>query len=492
MSADADRENRNPDPREVLPEREVGPWQREVDVVVVGLGCAGACAALEASAAGAETLVLERASGGGGTSALSGGVLYLGGGTAVQREAGFEDSPEEMFKYLMASCGPAPDEAKIQAYSEGSVAHFEWIVSQGLEFKPVFYPHYSGEPPTDDGLVFSGSEAAWPFDEIARPAPRGHCPRVPGAAGGHLMQKLCAAVDASPASVVTDARARALVRGSDGSIVGLIAEIERERVSIRARRGVILTTGGFINDDKMLGLHAPELRRCSYRVGAEGDDGSGIRLGSAAGGATIHLGAGSVSLPIHPPKSASHGVLVNAQGQRFINEDCYMGRLGDNVLLQQDGHAFLLFDDPHFVRPGIPRDLLAVGETWAEVEGELGLPAGALQATMTLFNEHAHKGADPLFHKRAPYLVPLDTPPFAAIDCRVESSMFAAFTLGGLHTDAWSQVLTASGEPIPGLFAAGRSTSGIAAPGYSSGLSLGDGSFFGRRAGVRAASRTTD
>ena len=476
---------------ELISENEVGRWQREADVVVVGLGCAGACAALQASAAGAETLVLERASGGGGTSALSGGVLYLGGGTAVQREAGFEDSPEEMFKYLMASCGHAPDEAKVQAYSEESVAHFDWIVSQGLEFKPVFYPHYSGEPPNDDGLVFSGSEAAWPFDEIARPAPRGHCPKVPGAAGGHLMQKLCAAVDASPSEVVTDARARALVRGGDGSIVGLVADIDREPVAIRARRGVILTTGGFINDDRMLGLHAPELRRCSYRVGADGDDGSGIRLGIAAGAATLHLGAGSVSLPIHPPKSTSHGVLVNAQGQRFINEDCYMGRLGDNVLLQQDGQAFLLFDDRHFERPGIPRDLLAVGETWAEVEGELALPPGSLQATMALFNAHASKGDDPLFHKRAPYLVPLDTPPFAAIDCRVESSMFAAFTLGGLHTNAWSEVLTASGEPIPGLFGAGRATSGIAAPGYSSGLSLGDGSFFGRRAGMQAAARKT-
>ena len=91
---------------------DVKRWDEEVDVLVVGLGAAGAAASLEAAAQGAETLVLEGASGGGGTSAMSGGVIYLGGGTGLQRACGFEDSAEEMFKYLMASSGDAPDEAK--------------------------------------------------------------------------------------------------------------------------------------------------------------------------------------------------------------------------------------------------------------------------------------------------------------------------------------------------------------------------------------------
>ncbi|NJM84099.1 MAG: amino acid adenylation domain-containing protein, partial [Tabrizicola sp.] len=71
-------------------------------------------------------------SGGGGTSAMSGGVLYLGGGTKLQRACGFEDSPEEMFKYLMAACGPGPDEAKIRLYCDRSVEHFHWLVAQGV------------------------------------------------------------------------------------------------------------------------------------------------------------------------------------------------------------------------------------------------------------------------------------------------------------------------------------------------------------------------
>ena len=88
--------------------RAIERFDEEVDVLVVGLGAAGAAAALEAARAGADTLVLERAGGGGGTSAMSGGVLYLGGGTALQKACGFEDSAEAMFDYLRASCGESP------------------------------------------------------------------------------------------------------------------------------------------------------------------------------------------------------------------------------------------------------------------------------------------------------------------------------------------------------------------------------------------------
>jgi succinate dehydrogenase/fumarate reductase flavoprotein subunit len=474
-----------------VPAREVERWDDECAVLVVGLGAAGSAAVLEARAAGAEVLALERASAGGGTSALSGGVLYLGGGTPLQKECGFEDSPEEMFKYLMASCGPRPDEARIRLYCDGSVDHYHWLVDQGVPFKPVFYPHYSGEPPTDDGLVYSGSENAWPYDRVAKPAPRGHVPRVPGQAGPLLMQKLLAAVAASGATLSPDTRVTALVRGDDGAVLGALARSGGRERAIRARGGVVLAAGGFINDERMLALHAPALARCRYRVGAEGDDGSGIRLGLAAGGAPLHLEMGSISLPITPPKAILKGLLVNGLGQRFVNEDAYFGRLGEHALLHHDGRCFWVLDDTSFVRPDVPRRVAAVGETLGELERELAMPEGALAATVELYNRHAARGEDPLFHKKAEWLVPLEQPPFGALDCTVDGSLYAAFTLGGLHTDAEGAVLTAAGRPIPGLFAAGRASACLAAPGYASGLSLGDGTFFGRRAGRAAATRFT-
>jgi 3-oxo-5alpha-steroid 4-dehydrogenase len=466
---------------------EIPSWDAEADVVVVGLGCAGAAAVIEAQRAGAEVLVLERAGGGGGTSALSGGIVYCGGGTPVQKKCGFEDSPEEMYRYLMASCGPGPDEAKIRLYCERSVEHFGWLVEQGVPFKESFYPDGGGEPPTDDGLVFSGSENVHPFDRIARPAPRGHCPRIEGPGGGLLMRALLEAAAHTDAKLRTDSRCETLVVDRERRVVGAVVRSAGREHRVRARRGVILASGGFIYNDEMVARYAPLLARCSYRVGTEGDDGSGIRMGMGAGGAAIRMDAGDVTLPYYPPHGLMRGVLVNRHGQRFINEDAYYGRVGEFALLRQEGVAYLIVDDGIFARPRAGMEVAAVGETPAELERELGMPEGSLQGTLELYNRHAARGEDPLFHKSRALLRPLETPPLGALDCTTENAIYAAFTLGGLHTDTGGGVLTPDGEVVRGLYAAGRTTSGLSAQGYSSGISIADGTFFGRRAGVRAA-----
>jgi 3-oxo-5alpha-steroid 4-dehydrogenase len=472
----------------LLYERDVAAWSDETDVLVVGLGCAGASAALEAAAAGLDVTIAERASAGGGTSANSGGVIYLGGGTPIQKECGFEDSAEEMFKYLMAACGAHRDEAKIRAYSEDSVAQYHWLVGHGVPFKGVFYPDYSGEPPTDDGLVYSGSENAYPFNEIARPAPRGHVPKIPGKAGGLLMDKLIAAVAKTRAQTLYDTRCDALVVADDGAVLGAIVKTFGEGRAIRARRGVVLTTGGFIMNRDMVMTHAPDLKRCIFLVGGDGDDGSGIQLGLAAGGLAVNMSFGSISLPIIPPKKLETGILVNAFGQRFVNEDCYYGRLGEHVMYRQDGKAWLLVDEKCFERPEVPREISAVGESVEEIESALTLPPGSLVTTVALYNRHAARGEDPVFRKAREFVRPLE-PPYAALDCCVDTSFYASFTLGGLRTTVDSEVVRPDGSVIPGLYAAGRTSAGLAAPGYSSGISLGDGCYFGRRAARHAAKR---
>ena len=241
------------------------------------------------------------------------------------------------------------------------------------------------------------------------------------------------------------------------------------------------------NNDDMIAAHQPLVSKCSFRVGADGDDGSGIRLGVAVGAATIHMDAASISLPVTQPWGLKRGILVNAQGQRFINEDAYYGRLGEWALFRHEGRAWLIVDDEVFEQPDYPREVAAVGETPGELERELALPAGSLESTLALYNRHAELARDPVFHKHADYLKPLVKSPYGAFDCTSESSLYAAFTLGGLHTDVDGRVLDPEARVIPGLFAAGRATSGVAVGGYSSGLSLGDGTFFGRRAGRCAA-----
>ena len=470
-------------------ERDVSSWDRETQVCVVGLGAAGAAAAIDARREGADVIVFERASGGGGTSAMSGGVLYLGGGTALQTACGFEDSVEDMYRYLMASVGEEPDEAKISRYCEGSVAHFEWVKEQGVPYKETYYPGISGEPPTDGGLVYSGAETTSPFCDIARPAPRGHVGMQPHQTGPLLMKHLCASTDRSGATIAADHRVTNLVVDDDGAVVGVVAERFGEEVTVRARGGVVLTTGGFVLNDDMLRRHIPRALRCKLRVAGDGDDGSGIRLGVAAGAATMHMEKASISLPVTQPWGLKRGVMVNARGQRFINEDTYYGRLGERALFHEDGRAWLIVDDAIFEEPDYCKEIAAVGETLGEVEQELSLPAGSLDATISVYNRHAAEGRDPVFEKRAEYVQPLTTPPYGAIDCTTDNCLYAAFTLGGLVTDADARVLDPEGAAIPGLYAAGRAAAGICAGNYSSGLSLGDATFFGRIAGRIAAAK---
>jgi 3-oxo-5alpha-steroid 4-dehydrogenase len=156
-------------------------------------------------------------------------------------------------------------------------------------------------------------------------------------------------------------------------------------------------------------------------------------------------------------------------------------------MYRQDGRAWLVCDERTFERPEVPREIAAVGESTAEIESAVGLPGGSLAATLELYNRHAARGEDPLFRKSRDYLAPLE-PPYAALDCCVDSSFYASFTLGGLRTNVDGEVMTPEGAIVAGLYAAGRASAGLAAPGYSSGISLGDGSYFGRRAGRKAAS----
>ena len=133
------------EPNDVTPceVAEIERWDDTADVIVVGFGAAGSTAAFSAAEAGAEVLVTERTGGPGGAAALAEGIVYLGGGTPIQTACGFEDRLDDMFRYMMAACGPDPDEAKIARYCEESLGHFDWLVARGVPFDPTFYTETS-------------------------------------------------------------------------------------------------------------------------------------------------------------------------------------------------------------------------------------------------------------------------------------------------------------------------------------------------------------
>jgi succinate dehydrogenase/fumarate reductase flavoprotein subunit len=461
-------------------------WDAECDVLVIGAGAAGACAAIEAASAGARVTVLERAGGAGGTTAVSDGMIYLGGGTALQRACGFEDSVEEMQKYLMAACGPEPDAERIRTYCEESPGHFDWLVAHGVPFKAEFYPERMLAP-GEQGLTYSGNELVHPFRDLAKPAPRAHMPQKEGMTGAFLMQRLEAAARQAGAEIRSGVLCERLVTDAAGRVVGATGTSEGKPVWFRARRGVVLCAGGFVNNRDMVKRHAPELRRARFRAATEGDDGRGILMGQGAGGAAVRMHMGSVTLPFYPPKSLMKGIFVNQHGQRFMPEDVYQGRAGEIALLHQDGRVWLVLDDDSFARPQFAGGEIVAAETVAELERELGFAEGSLQATIALYNRHAERGEDPVFHKAPEYVKPLVKAPFGAIDLAWDKAIYAAFTLGGLATDTHARVLTPDGVAVPGLWAAGRTAASISSPGYSSGTSIGEAMIFGRIAGREAA-----
>ncbi|WP_370333247.1 FAD-dependent oxidoreductase [Mycolicibacterium hippocampi] len=479
---------------EPAPAASIGTWDHDADVVIAGYGVAGAAAAVEAARAGADVLVLERTGSWGGAAAMAGGFIYLGGGTAIQTACGFTDSVDNMAAFLNAAMGPGADDNRIADYCAGSVEHFDWLVDCDVPFKAEFFGEPGWEPMGDQGLMYSGGENSFPFNTIATPAPRGHIPQMSGkkqgeaSAGYMLMKPLVDTATAAGARALYDVRVQRLIVESDGRVTGIQARHFGTETNIRARRGVVLATGSFAYNDAMVAQYAP---RIAGRPAAsiEQHDGQAIRMAQALGADLAHMDATEVAIFIDPQQLV-RGILVNSRGQRFVAEDTYPGRVGQLTLYHQDNTAFLIIDGDaqEEAMASLSPQLMMRPPTWvcesvADLEQEMRLAPGCLQATVAAYNEAAARGEDPLLHKKPQWLKPIGSP-VGAIDLRESTG---GFTLGGLQTTLDSEVLHVSGEPIPGLYGAGRSTAGLAAWGYASGISLGDGSFYGRRAGRRAA-----
>jgi 3-oxo-5alpha-steroid 4-dehydrogenase len=288
---------------------------------------------------------------------------------------------------------------------------------------------------------------------------------------------------------VYDVRAQTLIVESDGRVAGVVARQYGETVRVRARRGVMLAAGSFAYSESMVKQFAPGIAG-RPAASIEQHDGRAIRMAQALGADLAHMDATEVAFLIDPQQTV-RGVLVNGLGQRYVPEDMYSGRIGQLTLYRQEDTAYLIIDGDAqddamaatSATPFLKRPATWVCETVAELEAEIGLPVGSLQTTIGAYNEAAARGEDPLLHKKPEWIKPVGTP-VGAIDLRASCG---GFTLGGLLTSFDGEVMHVSGVPIPGLFAAGRCTAGLAAWGYASGISLGDGSFYGRRAGRAAA-----
>lgn len=523
-------------------------WDQACDVLVVGFGAAGAAAAIRARESGAAVTVLDRFEGGGAT-ARSGGVVYAGGGTQQQRRFGYEDTPDAMFRYLRNETGDAVSEAQLRRYCEDSRGLIAWLETLGACFDSTPPPPKTSYPPDGTYLYYSGNEPVPAFAAQAAPAPRGHRAQGTWMSGRNLFEHLRTRVEQLEIPVLEQHAVRRLIVDAQGRVVGaevrgfepgsaaeqrhrkLIGRAEAVHnllprwadrlraqalaleqtatrpLRIQARRGVVLSTGGFIFNRDMLLQHAPKYRD-TLRLGATGCDGSGIRLGASVGGVPARMDKVSAWRFINPPQNLPRGIVVNALGERFCNEQVYGARLGVEMVEHHGARGWLILDAalrkeamrecrrskawPFQKYPALMLMLLAKrGRTPEELALKIGVPPSTLRATIARYDADVASDADDALGKSKDLRARLNTAPYYALDIAVTNRLFPcpAITLGGLQVDeASNRVLDARQQPIAGLYAAGRCAVGIASNHYVSGLSLADCLWSGRRAGEHAAS----
>lgn len=528
----------------------------EFDVVVVGFGCAGACAAIEAADAGASVLIIERFDGGGATR-RSGGVIYAGGGTATQEAAGVSDTPSRMFRYLRRETEGAVSDTVLRDFCRESRANLEWLCALGLAVPARCWEAKTTQPPAGYGLYYSGNERQ--YGGAGGAVPRGHVPGGMGMGGPFIHAALSRAVAARGIEVRQHTWAVSLTRDGRGAVTGveaqtlarrplsrglraalfgmgmasrgaaaLMARIERRRgehVRITARRGVIITAGGFSFNRAMMELHAPAYAR-SMPLGTPGDDGSGISLGLEAGAAAAHLESCAASRFYAPPLAFTTGIMVDGAGRRLCDESLYGATLSRHIAAAPGGCAWLVVDraimkaaaDEMRAHERVTsyslRDILAGqvnylifrrmnavinrrlnrirAATMEDLARRLGMDPAVLTATMDDYNRDTAAGRPDKLGKDTAIRRVIANPPFYAIDVSLGNRLFLdpCMTLGGLRVDhTHGRVLRHDSSPIPGLYAAGRSAAGICARSYVSGLSLADCIAMGRRAGRAAAGR---
>lgn len=527
-------------------------WDDQAELLVVGFGGAGACAAIEAASRGLSVLALERFAGGGAT-AISGGVVYAGGGTPYQQQAGYSDGSEAMFRYLRQEVGEAVSAATLRDFCERSCEQLAWLERQGVTFEASVPPHKTSYPTDRYYLYYSGNEAVPAYAEQAPPAPRGHRAKGPGMSGASLFAPLKAAALSRGVRLHSQCEVRRLVLNERDEVLGVeawqlpagsraarwhgrlarwataihmyapaladslrarlrqIEQVHAERRLIRAERGVLLSAGGFIFNRALVRQHAPHYL-AGLPLGTTGCDGSGIRLGQSAGAALARMDKVSAWRFINPPLAWARGLIVNGAGQRYCNEEVYGATLGHAMVEEQGGRAILILNKA-LVREALRQ--VGPGKVWqfqrlpvlinllfnakratspAALAERCGLPAVQLEQSLAAYNRAARGEVADAFGKSSAMLASLEQGPWYALDLSFDSRLFPcpAITLGGLKVcERSGQVLHDSGAPITGLYSAGRNAVGIASNLYVSGLSLADCVYSGRRAGAHVATHTS-
>ena len=507
-------------------------WDIEVDVVVVGGGPGGLLGALAAADEGASVILVEQNFDVGGRAIISGGGAYLGGGTSLQKAQGIEDSPEAIIKDWTRADHPLGrynDRELVGAYARQCPKTFEYMTAQGVQWKPL------GAPDRIDSVPRRAWTDEWPNPKEVV---------VPGQGGSGIIRPLEIAARNRGVQFLMMHRMKAVHRGSpsSGAILGITAvEVDRwfqpkfNKVNIRARKGVILATGGHSMNVNFRRMFDPRLTE-EYQVHgqhwspkeADGEI-AAMAVGASMWGlanqtneADGQLSKGRIGcranyhgLEWHPDapnffreratglrvRNYQNVILVKENGKRFYNEmvgvrdyryfAAAMDWTGDPNKLNGGGPVWAIFD-----ADGVEREKFKVtppyvdtmgyffkADTLEDLAGSIknqyqwrAMPGDVLRQTVERYNSFVDKGADEDFKKPKP-IYKIQKPPFYA----AWSTPCIHDTYAGLRINVNGQVLDTDGVAIPGLYATGDCSGGFAQHG------LGKSFVFGHLAAMHAA-----
>ncbi|MFD5634625.1 3-oxosteroid 1-dehydrogenase [Streptomyces sp. NPDC127077] len=544
------------------------------DVVVIGSGAAGMTAALTAAKRGLSCVVLEKAATFGGSAARSGAGIWIPNNPVVLA-AGVPDTPAKAAAYLAAVVGPDVPADRQRAFLGNGPAMISFVMANSpLRFRWMegysdYYPELPGglpggrsmEPDQLDGnilgaelahlnpaymavpagmVVFSADYkwltlaavsakgAAVATECLARGTKAALLGQKPLTMGQSLAAGLRAGLLAAQVPVWLNSPMSDLLL-ENGAVTGAVVTRDGASGLVRARRGVVVGSGGFEHNAAMRAEFQRQPIGTAWTVGAKENTGDGIQAGLRAGAALDLMDDAwwgpAIPLPGEPyfclaERTLPGGLLVNAAGARFVNE---AGPYSDVVHTMYDRNpsapdipAWLVVDQnyrnrylfkdvaPTFTFPDSWYTSGAAYKEWTldALAGRIGVPAAALRTTVSRFNSLALSGRDTDFHRGdSAYdhyytdpailpnscLAPLWLPPFHAFKI-VPGDLG---TKGGMRTDARARVLRPDGTVIPGLYAAGNASAAVMGHSYAgAGSTIGPAMTFGYIAALDLAAAT--
>jgi 3-oxosteroid 1-dehydrogenase len=531
----------------------------EVDVVVAGSGAAGLTAALTAKHLGRSVVVLEKLDKYGGSTARSGGGIWIPGNAVLRRHLP-DDSKQAARDYLKFVAGAdVPDEMQEAFLANGPAmldlvlaktpVRLTWVpgyadyypeapggVAAGRSLEPVpFNGRRAGADlaalnppylPIPDGVAVMQADYRWLSLGPRHPRAMLAAAKVAGRLGRRrvlgqrmlsLGQALVAGMRAGLSRANVPVWLSTEVTGliiEDGRVCGVRAVKDGEPVEVRARLGVLLATGGFERNQQMRSEYQQAPVDAGWTTGSPGNTGDGIKLGMSAGADVTLMDDAwwgpSIPLPSGPyfclaERSLPGCMLVNAAGQRFVNEAAPYVDAVHAMYANGAIPAWLVFDQRYRNRyvfagrapgRGLPKRWYPFGSAFrdddlASLAAAAGIDADGLAKTVARFNEFCATGKDEDFGrgdsaydhyygdprvKPNPNLAALVTPPFYAVKI-IPGDLG---TKGGLRTDARARVLRADGSVIPGLYAAGNTSALVMGHSYAgAGATIGPAMTFG-------------